>query len=305
MATGKKKTSKKTGKKKSRAKSTKELVRKKPADDLAAEEEMEGEFFDKKSLPAVTDPLFVKYDIAKRVAHTLACSNLVPDAYRGKPNDVFVAINMGSELGMEPFQAIQSIAVIEGKPCLYGDGLIGVVRASSKCEWIEETLNEDGDVATCRTQRRGDPNPVIASYSIADAVQAGLHNKFNWKKHPKRMLQMRARAYCLRDAYPDLLKGLGVVEERMDHEDTPPPITQYTLPKASGGEQAESRQPNNDQATVTLAQVESAINKASSMEQLLETSNLAKQLGKLDSQTARLTYKLKRDILQSQSEVAT
>ena len=62
-------------------------------------------------------PEFAKFEIAKRVSHTLAQSNLVPDAYRGRPNDVFVAINMGSELGMEPFQAIQSIAVIEGKPC--------------------------------------------------------------------------------------------------------------------------------------------------------------------------------------------
>jgi hypothetical protein len=73
------------------------------------------------------NPEFQKFEIAKRIAHTLAQSNLVPDAYRGRPNDCFVAINMGAELGMEPFQAIQSIAVIDGKPCLYGDGLIGVV----------------------------------------------------------------------------------------------------------------------------------------------------------------------------------
>jgi hypothetical protein len=183
-----------------------------------------------------TDPSFTKFEIAKRISHTLASSNLVPDDYRGRPNDVFVAINMGSELGMEPFQAIQSIAVIEGKPCLYGDGLIGVVRASPKCLWIEETISPDGKTATCRTQRKGDPNPVEQSYSMDDAVQAGISTKFNWKKHPKRMLQMRARAYCLRDAYPDLLKGLGVVEERLDHESTPPPVTQYELPKAQGGE---------------------------------------------------------------------
>jgi len=87
----------------------------------------------------ITSPEFTKFEIAKRIAHTLSASNLVPDAYRGRPNDIFVAINMGSELGLEPFQAIQSIAVIEGKPCLYGDGLIGVVRASPKCLWIEET----------------------------------------------------------------------------------------------------------------------------------------------------------------------
>jgi hypothetical protein len=41
------------------------------------------------------NPEFQRFEIAKRIAHTLAQSNLVPDAYRGRPNDCFVAINMG------------------------------------------------------------------------------------------------------------------------------------------------------------------------------------------------------------------
>ncbi len=239
----------------------------------------------------ITSPEFTKYEIAKRIAHTLSQSNLVPDAYRGRPNDIFVAINMGSELGMEPFQAIQSIAVIEGKPCLYGDGLIGVVRASPKCLWIEETLSSDGSAATCRTQRKGDPNPIEATYSMDDAVQAGLHTKFNWKKHPKRMLQMRARAYCLRDAFPDLLKGLGVVEEHQDHEDTPPPVTEYKLPDPAPQAQLE------EMPVVTLAQVEHAIHQSDTMEQLLAAGNLAKGLSEQDSLTARFTYKKMRGVL--------
>ena len=247
-----------------------------------------------------SDPAFAKYELAKRVAHTLACSTLVPDVYRGKPNDVFVAINMGSELGMEPFQAIQSIAVIDGKPCLYGDGLIGVVRASPKCMWIEEELSEDGLSATCRTQRKGDPNPITASYSMTDAMQAGIDSKFNWKKHPKRMLQMRARAYCLRDAYPDLLKGLGVVEERQDHEDTPPPVTRYELPKASGGDQLESRPVNDgpEAQKITLSDVERAMHQSDSMEELLKAGDMAKSLNEMDQGTARITYKKMRELLQ-------
>ena len=241
-----------------------------------------------------TDPAFAKFEIAKRIAHTLAQSNLVPDAFRGRPNDVFVAINMGSELGMEPFQAIQSIAVIEGKPCLYGDGLIGVVRASPKCLWIKETISEDGTEATCETQRDGDPETISATYSWSDAVQAGIESKYNWKKHPKRMLQMRARAYCLRDAYPDLLKGLGVVEERQDHEDTPPPITEFALPEAEQPTQIEAQ----PQVKVTLAQVERAINQSDTMEQLLAAGQLAKGLtdqGHIT--TAKITYKRMRAAL--------
>lgn len=245
------------------------------------------------------DSPFAKYEVAKRIAHTLAMSDLVPDDYRGRPNNCFVAINMGAELGLEPFQAIQSIAVIDGKPCLYGDGMIGVVRSSPLCMWIEETLSDDKKTATCRTQRKGDPNPITASYSLDDAVQAGIHTKFNWKKHPKRMLQMRARAYCLRDAYPDLLKGLGVVEEMVDHDDTPPPVTSYDLPEpdTSGAASAMEREMAGDER-VTLSMVERAMHQSDSMEELLAAGNLAKQLNEHDQGTARITYKKMKKVLQ-------
>lgn len=250
-------------------------------------------------------PQFQKFEIAKRIAHTLACSTLVPDAYIGRPNDCFVAINMGAELGMEPFQAIQSIAVIEGKPCLYGDGLIGVVRASSKCKWIEETLSDDGKTATCKTQRDGDPNPIAATYSMDDAVQAGITNKYNWKKHPKRMLQMRARAYCLRDAYPDLLRGLGVVEERQDHDNTPPPVTDYELPKPEAEPEVltQAKEVFGDGVQeVTLAIVERAMHQSDSMEDLLKAADMAKHLPEIDQGTARITYKKMRNALRDTGE---
>jgi hypothetical protein len=249
-------------------------------------------------------PAFEKYEIAKRIAHTLAHSNLVPDAYLGRPNDVFVAINMGAELGMEPFQAIQSIAVIDGKPCLYGDGLIGVVRASPKCKWIQESISEDGLSATCITQRDGDPEPISATYSMDNAIQAGINNKFNWKKHPQRMLQMRARAYCLRDAYPDLLKGLGVVEERQDHDDTPPPIVNYELPKEPQSEALEQARKvfGEGVSEVTLESVEHSMMQSDTMAELLDAAKSAKFLSEADQGTARITYKKMREALLNTGE---
>lgn len=236
------------------------------------------------------NPEFAKFEIAKRIAQSLSQSNLVPDAYRGRANDCFVAINMGAEVGLEPFAAIQSIAVIDGKPCLYGDGLIGVVRSSPLCEWIKESC--DGTTATCETKRKGDPHTIKAEYTMDDAVAAGIANKFNWKKHPKRMLQMRARSYCLRDAYPDLLKGLGVVEEMQDHEETPPPVQSYELPAAP------ETKPDPVVETVTLAEVERAMHQSDSMEELLNAGNMAKLLeNETDRGVARITYKKMKNAL--------
>lgn len=251
------------------------------------------------------NPAFAKFEIAKRIAHTLACSSLVPDAYRGAPNDCFVAINMGAELGMEPFQAIQSIAVIDGKPCLYGDGLIGVVRASSKCEWIEEEISPDGKSAVCRTMRKGDRNPIERSYSMSDAMQAGIDSKPNWRKHPKRMLQMRARAYCLRDAYPDLLKGLGMVEEMIDHENAPAPVTDYDLPKPKtepiSGTVLVAPDRDPDQ---WLSEVEHEMMQSETMEALLRAADKAKGMPEPQAGTARVTYKKMRTALLEDEENA-
>lgn len=115
---------------------------------------------------------------------------------------------------------------------------------------------------------------------------------------------MRARAYCLRDAYPDLLKGLGVVEERLDFEDTPAPITDFELPKPEG----QPEPPYQPQGTVvehethTLAVVERAMHQSDTMEQLLKAGEMAKSLSELDQGTARITYKKMRKALLEDAE---
>jgi len=61
------------------------------------------------------------FDEAFRMAAAFAGSGMVPKAYEGKPEAVFVAMQMGAELGIPPLQAVQNIAVINGKPGVYGD----------------------------------------------------------------------------------------------------------------------------------------------------------------------------------------
>ena len=52
---------------------------------------------------------------------------------------------------------------------------------------------------------------------MEDAKRAGLYGKQGpWQQYPKRMLQMRARAWALRDVFPDVLRGVHVAEEAQD-----------------------------------------------------------------------------------------
>ncbi len=148
-------------------------------------------------------------------------TNLVPDHFRGKADDCFLAIQGGMELGLGPFQALQGSAIINGRYSLYGDHLIGLVQADrTRCKYIHETFVEETTTAYCETQRVGDPDSYVTKFSKEDAVKARLWGKPGpWADYPKRMLQMRARAFCLRDKYSDILKGIPIAEEQMDITD--------------------------------------------------------------------------------------
>lgn len=158
-------------------------------------------------------------DQAYRLAQAIARSGMTPKAYSNDPDKVFVGILAGAEVGLAPFQALQSIAVINGNPSIWGDGALALVQASGLLEDIEET--DDGTTATCRVIRKG-RSPVIHTFSMKDAENAGLLRKDGpWKTYPKRMRQMRARSWALRDGFPDVLKGLHIAEELRDRPEQP------------------------------------------------------------------------------------
>ena len=166
----------------------------------------------------------VTLDEAMRFSDMLAKSQMVPKAYQGKPEDVLVAIQWGRELGLAPLQALQNIACINGKPSVYGDAAMALVQASAVCEDIEEYFENEGSpnpVAVCVAKRKG-RSPVTVKFSVEDAKRAGLWAKQGpWSAYPKRMMQMRARGFALRDAFPDVLKGLITVEEAQDFPSQP------------------------------------------------------------------------------------
>lgn len=175
------------------------------------------------------------FDDVYRFAQVLSRSGLVPYGM-DTPEKVSVAILTGLEIGVKPMQAVQGIAVINGVPRIWGDLALATVRGSGQLEEFEETVvgtppkdwtKPTGDEleykAICRVKRRGE-KPLEMEYSISDAIVAKLWNKSGpkgptpWVTNPKRMLKMRARAFALRDAFTDILKGVPIAEEMIGDE---------------------------------------------------------------------------------------
>lgn len=182
------------------------------------------------------------FDEALRLSDYLAGSTLVPKDFKGNPGNCLIAIQWGMEVGLKPMQALQNIAVINGRPSLWGDAVIALVRASPLCEYVTET--DDGHTATCKVKRRGQPEEC-RTFSMDDAKAAGLSGKEGpWRQYPKRMRQMRARAFACRDVFPDVLKGMPVAEEVMDiprDMGTAEVVSPWTDEQLAGAEEAAAK----------------------------------------------------------------
>ncbi len=156
---------------------------------------------------------------AYRMAGLIHKSGMAPRDMQS-PEKIVTAILAGMEVGLKPFQAVQSFAVVNGRPTIWGDAALGLVQASGFLEDFEETVAGEGDamVATCRAKRSDRKSPVIRTFDVADAKAAGLWKKQGpWSQYPKRMLQLRARAFAIRDGFPDVLKGVYIREEVQDY----------------------------------------------------------------------------------------
>jgi hypothetical protein len=167
---------------------------------------------------------------AKEMASLIASSEFAPKDYRGKPDSVLIAVQMGADLGLSPMQALQNIAVINGRPSIWGDAALALVMPALAAfeEKAFGTQYEDSYGWECTAQRKGWPSKTVRRFTVHDAKVAKLWGKTGqsggptpWVTYPDRMLQMRARSFALRDCGADLLMGLVLAEEAGDY---PEPI---------------------------------------------------------------------------------
>jgi hypothetical protein len=194
-------------------------------------------------------------DEAYRLAKAVCMAGMAPKGM-DTPEKAMIAIMRGLEVGMTPFQALDKIAIVNGRPTIWGDGAIGLVRGSGLCEYIKEWIEGDGDkrVAFCEAKRRGEPSSIVRKFGVADAKRAGLWGKQGpWQQYDERMMQMRARGFALRDGFADVLGGLYLREEIEEERiaaardvtpmrEPPPPMHSAAEPPAPAIEHKQSIQ---------------------------------------------------------------
>lgn len=153
------------------------------------------------------------------MAVALAKSAAVPMEYIGKPDKIFSTLEYGRELGVAPMLALANIANIKGRPSMSTNLQLGLCM--KRKDWAGYKI-EKSDETVCKVVVYrvvcGERFAYPGSFSFEDAKKAGLWSAgSSWDKYRKQMLKMRATAFALRDAFPDVVTGVYSIEE-MDPE---------------------------------------------------------------------------------------
>ena len=164
-----------------------------------------------------------------RLAKHYISAGMVPRGLLGSNNKetegrVAVAIEFGKQYRWSPIQSLQAVLVVSGRPCLWGDGPLSLVLNSGKMLDYSATVEGTGDDRVCvfKAVRKaiGNADPITREvrFGVADAKRAGLWGKSGpWSNYPERMMLYRARAFCLRDLFADVLAGIGIAEEHDEY----------------------------------------------------------------------------------------
>lgn len=147
-------------------------------------------------------------------------STLCPKDYKGRADDAIIAVLMGKEIGLPPMASLQSIAVVNGRPSIWGDAIPGLCMQTGQVQDVQERFDPevDGGTAFCVVTRKG-MTPMEGKFSAQDVTRAGLKNVH--VQYPRDMMMWRARHRAWHGAFPDTLKGLGTAELEQEAEQTP------------------------------------------------------------------------------------
>lgn len=166
-----------------------------------------------------------QYNLARRQASALAASDLVPVAFRDKPANCLLVLEVASRLGASVFMVMQNADVIHGRVALRATFLIGCVNNSKRFTTLRFMYEGAGQARSCyayATDRETGDRVQGPMVDIAMANAEGWSTKAGskWKTMPDLMLAYRAGAFFSRLYASDLTLGMHTTDELEDAGDT-------------------------------------------------------------------------------------
>lgn len=160
-----------------------------------------------------------KWELATKMAASLAKSTIVPKEFQNNANNALIAIEMASRLRTSPLMVMQHLYVVYGRPSWSAQYVIAMINGSGKYDMelqFEEKADAKGNPYSCMCWTEKDGRKVTGPVVTMDLAKAeGWYDKNNskWKTMPQMMLRYRAASFFGRMNCPDLMMGMYTREE--------------------------------------------------------------------------------------------
>lgn len=164
-----------------------------------------------------------KFEHLQRLAGIFAASELVPEQFRGKQANVFVALQMAFRCGVDPFMFLQNCYIVHGKPGVESKLGIALLNASGQIKGrVSFELTGEGKTRRCIAsaidKQTGQVVQQTVTMEMADKEGWLKKTGSKWLTLPDLMLQYRAAMFLIRLHYPEVLMGMSTKEELDEQE---------------------------------------------------------------------------------------
>jgi len=163
------------------------------------------------------------FEAGWRMAKSLSASDMVPEAYRKKPENCLIALELASRIGISVLPAMQNLHIIQGRPSWSAPFLIATVNASGQFTKLRyEWGGKPGtDSWACRAVARERANNELCegtwvTWEMAKKEGWTTKNKSKWLTMPQQMFMYRAAAFWCRVYCPEISMGFQTDDEVLD-----------------------------------------------------------------------------------------
>lgn len=183
---------------------------------------------DSTALATTTSSVFSgiqQFEDAQRIAKALASSTLIPPQFQGQQGfaNCLVALEIANRMRMSPFQVMQNLHIIHGRPSWSSQFIIGLINGCGRFSPLRYEISGKGDTLACTavaTELSTGEELRGPEVTMAMAKREGWATKSGskWATMPELMIRYRAAAFWGRLFIPELLVGIHTQEEVMDVE---------------------------------------------------------------------------------------
>jgi hypothetical protein len=165
------------------------------------------------------------FELAQRIAKSLASSTLVPKIYQGQEGlaNCMIALELASRLKVSPMVVMQNMVPINGRPSWSSQYLIGSINACGRFSPLRYIFDNEDEPTSCYCEAKDLASGEVLrgeKITIAMAKAEGWYsrNGSKWPTMPGQMLRFRAGSWWQRVHCPELSLGLPTQEEAIDVE---------------------------------------------------------------------------------------